>query len=49
LVALEIYLIRENEMKKEWFWGPGRIDPEYKGLTKREYLERLAKIREMYL
>lgn len=36
-------------MKKEWLWGPGRIDPEYKGLAKREYLERLAAVRESYL
>ena len=36
-------------MKKEWLWGPGRIDPEHKGLTKREYLERLASVRESYL
>jgi hypothetical protein len=39
----------ENKMKKEWLWGPGRIDPEHKGLSKREYLERLASVRESYL
>ncbi len=36
-------------MKKDWLWGPGRIDPEHKGLIKPEYLERLASIRESYL
>ena len=36
-------------MNKKWFWGPGRIDPEHKGLSKREYLERLAEIRVLYL
>jgi hypothetical protein len=36
-------------MKKAWLWGPGRIDPEHKGLTKREYLERLASVREGYI
>jgi hypothetical protein len=36
-------------MNKEWLWGPGRIDPDHKGLTKREYLERLASVRESYL
>ena len=36
-------------MKKEWLWGPGRIAPEHKGLSKREYLERLATVREAYL
>jgi hypothetical protein len=35
--------------KKEWLWGPGRIDPEYKGLAKRACLERLASVRESYL
>jgi hypothetical protein len=35
--------------KKEWLWGPGRIDPEYKGLSKREYLDGLAAVREGYL
>jgi hypothetical protein len=39
----------EAEMKKEWLWGPGRIAPEHKGLPKREYLERLAAVREAYL
>jgi hypothetical protein len=36
-------------MKKEWLWGPGRIDPEHKGWSKNEYLKRLAEIRIMYL
>jgi hypothetical protein len=36
-------------MKKEWLWGPGRIDPEFKNLNKLEYLNRLAGIREKYL
>lgn len=36
-------------MKKEWLWGPGRIAPEHKGLPKREYLDRLASVREAYL
>jgi len=36
-------------MKKEWLWGPGRIAPEHKGLAKREYLKRLATVREAYL
>jgi hypothetical protein len=36
-------------MKKEWLWGPGRIDPEFTGLSKPEYLEKLAEIRELYL
>ena len=36
-------------MKKEWLWGPGRIDPDHQGLSKREYLERLAEVREKYL
>jgi hypothetical protein len=36
-------------MKKEWLWGPGRIDPEFKDLSKYEYLARLAEIREKYL
>jgi hypothetical protein len=35
--------------KKEWLWGPGRIAPDYKGLSKRECLERLASVRESYL
>lgn len=39
----------ENKLKKEWLWGPGRIDPEHKGLIKPEYLERLASMRESYL
>jgi hypothetical protein len=32
-------------MKKEWLWGPGRIDPEFKNLDKLEYLKKLAEIR----
>jgi hypothetical protein len=47
-----VILMCEKEqviMKKEWLWGPGRIAPEHKGLTKREYLERLAAVREQYL
>jgi hypothetical protein len=36
-------------MKKKWLWGPGRIDPEHRGLCKREYLVRLADVREGYL
>ena len=36
-------------MQKEWLWGPGRIAPEHKGLSKREYFERLASVREAYL
>jgi len=36
-------------MKKEWLWGPGRIDSEFKDLSKHEYLDRLAEIREKYL
>ena len=36
-------------MKKEWLWGPGRIAPEHQGLPKRDYLERLAAVRESYL
>ncbi len=36
-------------MKKKWLWGPGRIDPEFKDLSKLEYLDRLAEIREKYL
>jgi hypothetical protein len=36
-------------MKKEWLWGPGRIDPEYKGLSKGACLERLGSVRESYL
>lgn len=36
-------------MQKEWLWGPGRIAPEHKGLSKREYFERLATVREAYL
>jgi hypothetical protein len=39
----------EAQMKKEWLWGPGRIDPDYRGLAKRAYLERLASVRESYL
>jgi hypothetical protein len=36
-------------MKKEWLWGPGRIDPEHQGLRKHEYFKRLADVRERYL
>lgn len=36
-------------MKKKWLWGPGRINHEHQGLCKREYLERLAEVRESYL
>jgi len=36
-------------MQKQWLWGPGRIDPAYRGLTKRDYLERLASVRASYL
>ncbi len=36
-------------MPKPWLWGPGRIAPEHQGLTKREYLERLAAVRVGYL
>ena len=36
-------------MKKEWLWGPGRIDPVHKGLDKRAYLERLGSVRARYL
>jgi hypothetical protein len=36
-------------MKKEWLWGPGRIAPEHKGLSKREYLAQLASVRVDYL
>jgi hypothetical protein len=42
-------IINIISMKKEWLWGPGRIDPDHKGLSKQEYLERLADIRDMYL
>jgi len=24
-------------MKKEWLWGPGRIDPEFKSLTRQKH------------
>ena len=36
-------------MQREWLWGPGRIAPEHKGLSKREYLDRLADVRDAYL
>ena len=35
--------------RKEWLWGPGRIDPVHRGLTKRACLERLASVRTSYL
>ncbi|HXY68900.1 MAG TPA: hypothetical protein VEH62_05590 [Gemmatimonadales bacterium] len=36
-------------MTKAWLWGPGRIAPEHRGLTKREVLGRLASVRADYL